>query len=131
MSPIRPDVKLVGRRDEPGDHALRDFLTRAAQPYEWLEAGTDAAAVLLRAHGAEGAELPVVVDDGRVLAPATVASVAASWGEGAPPSQSTYDIAIVGAGPAGLAAAVYAASPGFRPSCSSARFRAGRPRTPR
>jgi len=113
MSPVRPDLKVVGRRDEPGDHALRDFLTRAAQPFEWFEAGSEAAAELLRSNGAVDAELPAVFDDGRVLAPATVASVAASWGEGAPPSQSTYDIAIVGAGPAGLAAAVYAASDGL------------------
>jgi len=113
MSPVRPDVKVVGRRDEPADHALRDFLTRAAQPFEWLEADSAAAAELLFALGVEGAELPVMIDGETVIAPATVAGVAASWGGGAPPSLSSYDIAIVGAGPAGLAAAVYAASDGL------------------
>jgi thioredoxin reductase (NADPH) len=113
MSPVRPDVKVVGRRNEAEDHSLRDFLTRAAQPFEWFEAGTPRADELLTVHGAASAELPVLIDGGLVIAPATVAAVAASWGEGAPPSQSSYDIAIVGAGPAGLAAAVYAASDGL------------------
>jgi len=113
MSPVRPDVKVVGRRDAPEDHALRDFLTRAAQPFEWLEAGTAPAEALLRAHDAGGAGLPVLVDGDTAIAPATVGAVAAAWGEGAPPSLSSYDLAIVGAGPAGLAAAVYAASDGL------------------
>ena len=47
-------VRSIGRRLEPGDHRLRDFLTRAAQPFEWLEAGTPEADALLRAHGARG-----------------------------------------------------------------------------
>ena len=113
MSPVRPDVKVVGRRNEAEDHSLRDFLTRAAQPFEWFEAGTPPAEELLAKRGAADAELPVLIDGDLVIAPATVAAVAASWGEGAPPSQSSYDIAIVGAGPAGLAAAVYAASDGL------------------
>jgi thioredoxin reductase (NADPH) len=113
MSPVRPGLKVVGRRLESTDHNLRDFLTRAAQPFEWFEAGTPEAEELLVALGAADAELPVLVDGEVVIAPATVANVAASWGEGAPPSRSSYDIAIVGAGPAGLAAAVYAASDGL------------------
>jgi len=113
MSPVRPDVKVVGRRNEAEDHSLRDFLTRAAQPFEWFEVGTPQADELLAKHGVLDTELPVLIDDGQAIAPATVAAVAASWGEGAPPSRSSYDIAIVGAGPAGLAAAVYAASDGL------------------
>jgi thioredoxin reductase (NADPH) len=54
-----------------------------------------------------------MVDGDDVIAPATVASVAAHWGGGTLPSLSSYEIAIVGAGPAGLAAAVYAASDGL------------------
>jgi thioredoxin reductase (NADPH) len=113
MSPVRPDVKVVGRRLGSADHSIRDFLTRAAQPFEWFEAGTPQADELLAKIGALDAELPVLIDGGHPIAPATVAAVAASWGEGAPPSRSSYDIAIVGAGPAGLAAAVYAASDGL------------------
>jgi hypothetical protein len=39
MSPVRPAVRVIGRRFEVADHRLRDFLTRAAQPHEWIEAG--------------------------------------------------------------------------------------------
>ncbi|MDX6601407.1 MAG: thioredoxin reductase [Solirubrobacterales bacterium] len=113
MSPVRPDVKVVGRRLGSEDHRLRDFLTRIAQPFDWLEAGSAEADELLAAHGATGAELPVLIDGDLVVAPASVESVAAAWGQAAPPSQSSYEIAIVGAGPAGLAAAVYAASDGL------------------
>ena len=113
MSPERPTLEVVGRRLDPGDHRLRDFLTRAAQPYEWFEAGTPEAEELLREHGAEGAELPVVIDGDRVTAAATIEVLADAWGVNAPPARSTYDLIIVGAGPAGLAAAVYAASDGL------------------
>jgi thioredoxin reductase (NADPH) len=113
MSPARPKVTLVGRRLEPEHHAVRDFLTRAAQPYDWLEAGTPEAEDVLAAHGVAGAELPVVIEDTGVTTAATIPVLVSLWGSGAPPSSDRYDLAIVGAGPAGLAAAVYAASDGL------------------
>ncbi|HEY2334549.1 MAG TPA: NAD(P)/FAD-dependent oxidoreductase [Solirubrobacterales bacterium] len=113
MSPVRPEVKVVGRRGESEDHRLRDFLTRTAQPFEWFEAGTPAAEELLRSHDALGAELPVLIDGGRPIAAASVERVAEEWGARVSPKRRSYDIAIVGAGPAGLAAAVYAASDGL------------------
>jgi len=111
--PIRSNVRVVGLRLEPEHHRLRDFLTRAAQPHEWLEAGTPAADALLAEHGAAGAPLPVVVDDTAVLTGMTVESLARAWGEARGPTRRDYDLAIVGAGPAGLAAAVYGASDGL------------------
>ena len=114
MSPVRPSVQVVGRRLEADHHRLRDFLTRAAQPHEWFEAGTPDADALLAERGLRDAPLPVVIDDPHVHTGATVESLAAAWGEGTGPAQRDYDIAIVGAGPAGLAAAVYAASDGLR-----------------
>src|SRR5438067_10000774 len=113
MSPVRPKVTVVGRRLVPSDHEIRDFLTRTAQPYDWLEAGSPAADDLLLARGAGGAELPVVVEEGAIIAGATVQSLVAAWQEHRGPDLAEYDIAIVGAGPAGLAAAVYAASDGL------------------
>ncbi len=113
MSPIRPSVRVVGHRLGVEDHRLRDFLTRIAQPFEWLEAGSPAAEQALAAHGMAGAELPVLIDDETAISPASVERVAQAWGQHRPPSRSSYDIAIVGAGPAGLAAAVYAASDGL------------------
>jgi thioredoxin reductase (NADPH) len=113
MSPPRPNVKVVGRRLEPEDHRLRDLLTRAAQPYEWFEADSPEAAELLARHGLAGAALPVVVEDAGVHAGVTVEGLLDAWKMREPPSRQEYDIAIVGAGPAGLAAAVYAASDGL------------------
>jgi len=104
----------VGRRLEPDHHRLRDFLTRSAQPHEWLEADTPEADALMAERGVVGAPLPVVVDGADVITGATVESLVAAWGHGSGPAQREYDLAIVGAGPAGLAAAVYAASDGLR-----------------
>jgi thioredoxin reductase (NADPH) len=94
-------------------YRLRDFLTRTAQPYEWLEAGSDEADQLLLRLGLAEASLPVVVDGDQSLAGATVESVMEAWGGFQPPKQKHYDFVVIGAGPAGLAAAVYAASDGL------------------
>lgn len=113
MSPIRPTVQLVGTRLDPRTHRLRDFLTRIAQPHELIEAGSPEADTLLGARGETAIETPALIDGDRVLAAATVTSLADAWGLSAPPPRTHYDLAIVGAGPAGLAAAVYAASDGL------------------
>jgi thioredoxin reductase (NADPH) len=113
MSPAKPTVQVVGHRLGAIDHRLRDFLTRMAQPFEWFEAGTPEAGELLAAHHASDAELPVLIDGKRVIAAATIEKVAEEWGARGAPRRKSYDIAIVGAGPAGLAAAVYAASDGL------------------
>ena len=113
MSPVRPTVTVVGRRLEPEDHRLRDLLTRIAQPFDWVEAETPAARALFDEHGLTGAALPVVIDAEANIEGATVERLVEAWRLTAPPSQGSYDLAIVGAGPAGLAAAVYAASDGL------------------
>jgi thioredoxin reductase (NADPH) len=96
------------------DHyRLRDFLTRTAQPYEWHEAGSPEADLLLASLRVGDASLPVLVDGDRTFTSATVESVALAWGGLQPPKQAHYDFVVIGAGPAGLAAAVYAASDGL------------------
>jgi thioredoxin reductase (NADPH) len=95
------------------DHyRLRDFLTRTAQPYVWHEAGTADADTLLDGLGLGDATLPVLVDGDTNFTGATVESVARAWGEFQAPQRTHYDFVVIGAGPAGLAAAVYAASDG-------------------
>jgi len=113
VSPVRPTVQVVGRRLEPEHYALRDFLTRIAQPHDWYEAGSPEAEEVLASHGLVDPPLPVLVDEDLVLTGTTIADVVDAWGPVEDPSQSHYDLAIVGAGPAGLAAAVYAASDGL------------------
>ncbi len=113
MSPVRPTVRVVGRSLEPEHHRLRDFFTRTAQPYEFLELDSSEAAALLAEHGITARDLPVVVDGSEVYTNATVPLLAGAWNLSTPPSRKHYDLAIVGAGPAGLGAAVHAASDGL------------------
>ena len=114
MSPIRPLVQVVGRRHLPETHALVDFLTRTAQPYEFQDAAYPEGQRLLEAAAVTEDDLPVVIEGDAVHRRATPRSVAAAWNEsGNRPRRDHYDLAIIGAGPAGLAAAVYAASDGL------------------
>jgi len=113
MSPVRPTVQVVGRRMDAEHYRLRDFLTRTAQPYDWYEAGTADADRVLGELGLADAPLPVLVDGDRTYASATVESIMAAWGGNQPAKQEHYDFVVIGAGPAGLAAAVYAASDGL------------------
>jgi thioredoxin reductase (NADPH) len=118
--PPRPSVTVVGRRLDPEDYRLRDFLTRAAQPHEFYEAGSPKADDVLAKAGASGATLPVVVDGDTVHQAATIEGLAEAWAVFARPKQKHYDLFIVGAGPAGLAAAVYGASDGLSTAVAEA-----------
>jgi thioredoxin reductase (NADPH) len=120
VSPPRPTVQVVGRRLEPEHYRLRDFLTRAAQPHEFYEAGSAAADALLAKAGAIEAPLPVVIDGDAVHAGATIQSLAEAWAVFARPKRTHYDLFVVGAGPAGLAAAVYGASDGLSTAVAEA-----------
>jgi thioredoxin reductase (NADPH) len=113
MSPIRPTVHVVGSRLTTAGHELRDFLTRIAQPHEFHQEGSAEADRVLADAGVPNAELPVVIDGDDVYEDATVNRLAEAWGIRVHPAKLHYDLAIVGAGPAGLAAAVYAASDGL------------------
>ncbi|HXN62576.1 MAG TPA: NAD(P)/FAD-dependent oxidoreductase [Acidimicrobiales bacterium] len=114
--PVTPQVRLVGQRASSVGYSIRDFLSRNGVPYEWVDLEDSARVAALLPEGERGVEqLPVcVLPDGTRLAPATLEGVAAGLGMVSAPSLSEYDLTIVGAGPAGLAAAVYAASEGLR-----------------
>ena len=94
-------------------YRLRDFLTRTAQPYDWYEAGTPDADRFLSQLGLVDATLPVLVDGDATFTSASVESIVAAWGGNQPAKRKHYDFVVIGAGPAGLAAAVYAASDGL------------------
>src|SRR5678809_288352 len=81
-------VTVIGRRFEVGDHRLRDFLTRAAQPHEWLEAGTPEADRLLASMGLVEAPLPVVLDGGQAYVEATVETLVSAWNLTTAPKRS-------------------------------------------
>src|SRR6266567_3492416 len=114
--PVTPQVALVGRRASSLGYELRDFLSRNGVPYDWVEIDdADRIQQLLGADDVDTSRLPIcVLPDGRRIAGATVEQVASGLGMVAAPLLAEYDMAIIGAGPAGLAAAVYAASEGLR-----------------
>jgi thioredoxin reductase (NADPH) len=114
--PVTPQVVLVGRRASSLGYELRDFLSRNGVPYDWVEIDDgDRVRQLFDGDDIDPTRLPIcVLPDGRRLTSATVEQVASGLGMVAAPLLPEYDLTIVGAGPAGLAAAVYAASEGLR-----------------
>jgi thioredoxin reductase (NADPH) len=114
--PVTPQVVLVGHRASSVGYSIRDFLSRNGVPYEWVDVDDATRVEALLPAAERGADqLPVcVLPNGIRLAPATLEGVAAGLGMVSAPALSEYDLTIVGAGPAGLAAAVYAASEGLR-----------------
>jgi thioredoxin reductase (NADPH) len=113
--PVTPQVTLVGQRASATGYSIRDFLSRNGVPYEWVEVDdTERVSDLLPA-GLDPNQLPVcILPSGAHLASATLEEVAVGLGMVSAPRLSEYDVTIVGAGPAGLAASVYATSEGLR-----------------
>jgi thioredoxin reductase (NADPH) len=107
-------LRIVGRSRAARSHELRDKLTRAAVPYWFYEAGSEEGRRLLEETGRDGSVLPVVVHfAGPVLDDPTDAELVSVLGMKTRPSTSSCDVLVIGAGPAGLAAAVYASSEGL------------------
>jgi thioredoxin reductase (NADPH) len=114
-APSFEGIRIVGPRWGTRAHELRDTLTRMGIPHGWYLADSDAGRHLLKEAGQDGSRLPVVVfHSGRVFVDPSNAELAAGLGFGTRPAAGAYDLVIIGAGPAGLAAAVYAASEGLR-----------------
>jgi thioredoxin reductase (NADPH) len=108
-------IRVVGTRWTSADHDVREFLSRNRVPYQWLNPEQHPEAVeLLKERGIDDAKLPVVIfGDGTALIQPTSSDLATKLGMPRQAQQKSYDIVIVGAGPAGLAAGVYAASEGL------------------
>jgi thioredoxin reductase (NADPH) len=107
--------RIVGEQWASRSHELRDLLTRNSVPFEFHAAESEAGQQLIKEFGIDVRRLPSVIHhDGSVQHDPSLAEVAAAHGIETRPSPEVYDLAIVGAGPAGLAAAVYGASEGLR-----------------
>ena len=114
--PVTPQVILVGNRASSAGYTIRDFLSRNGVPYDWVDLeDVERLPAVVSPSEMDPSLLPIcILPNGIRLAPATLEDVAAGLGMMSTPSLSEYDLTIVGAGPAGLAAAVYAASEGLR-----------------
>src|SRR5271167_3084786 len=116
--PTFEGIRVLGTRWSPRSYELRDFLARNRVPYQWIDVEASAndpeTKQLLEALGPEAANLPVVLfPDGTKLLEGVPADVAQKVGLRTRAQTDFYDLAIVGGGPAGLAAAVYGASEGL------------------
>jgi thioredoxin reductase (NADPH) len=109
-------VRVIGHRWSLRDHRVRTFLSQNHVPYKWLDAaGSEETLKLLTDAGLDPNRLPVVLfADGGSLVDPEPEALAARVGLRVQATQEFYDMVVVGAGPAGLAAAVYGASEGLR-----------------
>jgi len=110
------EVRVVGHRWSERSHEVKSFLARNYVPYRWYDVERDAEGARLQDLAEAGADdLPLVLlPGGDTLRSPTTLDLASALGLRTVAEQPLYDVCIVGAGPAGLAAAVYAASEGLR-----------------
>ena len=116
-------IKLIGSRFSPDSRRLREFLARNRMPHQWIDLEQDEEAeALLDGLGIKPEETPVVVaSDGEILRNPSNAELGRAIGLGSPgASPPLCDVVVVGAGPAGLAASLYAASEGLDVQCVEA-----------
>jgi len=113
--PAFEGLRVVGLRWSLRDHKVRSFLSSNHVPYRWLDVAGDDGRKLLEERKVQADRLPVVLfPDGDVLVDPELGVLAQRVGLSIQATQEFYDLIVVGAGPAGLAAAVYGASEGLR-----------------
>jgi thioredoxin reductase (NADPH) len=108
-------IKILGHPWSAASYEIRDFLARNMVPYRWYNVSDPEGAQLLAAAGSEQSHAPVVITrDGQPLVQPSLLEVANAVGLSTTPQGEFYDVVIIGGGPAGLGAAVYAASEGLK-----------------
>ena len=114
--PETSGLRLVGHQWSPRSHAIKDFLSSNLIPFRWVDSLLNPdAATLLEAASLTSHDLPVLFfEDGTVLRDPEPRQVAERLGRSVSAAADLYDLVIAGAGPAGLAAAVYGASEGLK-----------------
>lgn len=119
QSNFKPDlagIRLIGYQFSPKSHAIKEFLAGHLIPYQWIDAESNAAAKeLMELNSLTSNSLPALIfEDGSVSIDMEIRPLAEKLGLRPTASSTTYDVVIIGAGPAGLAAAVYAGSEGLK-----------------
>jgi thioredoxin reductase (NADPH) len=108
-------IKILGHPWSAESYEVRDFLARNLVPYRWYNVSDPEGAQLLAAAGAEQSQAPIVITtEGKPLVQPSLLEVANAVGLSTTPQGEFYDVVIIGGGPAGLGAAVYAASEGLK-----------------
>ena len=108
-------IKILGHPWSQASYEVRDFLARNLVPYRWHNVADPDGRRLLAAAGADAEQVPIVITaDGRALVQPSLSDLATGVGLTTQPLTDFYDVVIIGAGPAGLGAAVYAASEGLK-----------------
>lgn len=109
-------IRVVGFQFSPKSHKIKDFLSGNLFPFQWLDVTTNEKAnELLQLNNIDPSQLPVVFyEDGSYSVDPQLPDIALKVGLNPTASSDLYDVAIIGAGPSGLAAAVYGASEGLK-----------------
>ena len=108
-------LRIVGEQWSPRSHWLRETLTRNTVPFGFYASDSERGRELIDAHRIDVARLPAMIAfDGTVVHEPTTVDIAQALGVQTFPSDRVHDLVVVGAGPAGLAAAVYGASEGLQ-----------------
>lgn len=109
-------IKIIGYQWSPRSHKIKDFLTGNLIPYKWLDIElNNKAEELMDVHKIATDELPAVLfEDGTVLKNLSEIEIGEKTGMNSAATHELYDVVIIGAGPAGLAAAVYGGSEGLK-----------------
>ncbi|HEU4555090.1 MAG TPA: FAD-dependent oxidoreductase [Chitinophaga sp.] len=109
-------IKVVGYQFSQQSHAVKDFLAGNLIPYQWLDVqSVEEAGRLLQLNNLTTKDLPVVFfEDGTCLVKPAIMEIAGKVGLNPQVKHDVYDVVIIGAGPAGLAAGVYGASEGLK-----------------
>jgi thioredoxin reductase (NADPH) len=114
----RPDfkgIKVIGYPYSPKSHDIKEFLSGNLVPYLWVEANTDEAKKLMQLNKWDAKDLPaIILEDGSVLCKPAIIDIASRIGLNPNVKNELYDVVIIGAGPAGLAASVYGSSEGLK-----------------
>jgi thioredoxin reductase (NADPH) len=116
LSAAADTLKIIGSMFTPSSMVLREYAVRNRLPHQWVDADADAdTALLLDELGVSATDLPIAITQRGLLRRATPGDLAYVLGMTADAlPDRCYDVVVVGAGPAGLAASVYAASEGLR-----------------
>ncbi len=109
-------LRLLGYQFSPQSHHIKDYLSSNLFPYQWLDIQrSEEARTLLTANALEAVQLPALFfEDGEILVNPDIQRIAQKLGLSPEAKADLYDVVIIGAGPAGLAASVYAASEGLK-----------------